>query len=586
MGNKNKNNKPKSANNSTRKPKNKAQQKTPKQASKAQAAAKAAAPAKTVRTIEKRNKFESVVVNIIALFLFLAFGYLAIMSFLQTSYIDPNSYSSEVILYQNDNLALNLLFTAIFFLIAFACRRKFDFFAKVNIKLMEIGIAVWAAVIGFIWIASVTSIPAADSQNIFEAATKAAQNDYTPFYDGAKFYNKDFYSGYSYFNFYPFQLGFVLISEIVYRIFSTANAMPIQIINVLCVASAYFALARITRLIFKRKSVEFLVIVLLAGCLQPILFCTFAYGNIIGMTAAIWASMMLIKYFQTEKYIWLAPCGVLLVLATLAKYNNLIYLVAFVIVLIVHTVKTKKWQSVAFALALCIASVGATNLVILSYESRAGVQLESGMSQVLYLDMGLTESYMAPGWFTKTGIDTYIKSGLDIDAAEKMAWNDIDNKLDKFGNDLGYTFDFFGKKILSQWNEPEFESIWVSKVKNHINDVDSGIGKAVYEGSTGQLLELHFNLYIQIVYLLFAIGIYVMFINKKLNIETVLLPLVALGGFGYHLLFEGKSQYVLTYIPLLLPVAAYALHTILMSDYTHVKELAAKINKKADKKSA
>lgn len=538
----------------------------------------------TVKTIEKQSKFEYIVVNIISLFLFLAFGYLAIMSFLQTSVIDPNAYSSEQILYENDILALNLLFTAIFFLIAFACRKKFDFFSKINIRFMEIGLAVWAAVIGFIWISAVTSIPAADSQNIFEAATNAVKDNFNPFYDGANFYNKDFYRGYSYFNFYPFQLGFVLISEIIYRIFGTSNSIPLQVINVLCVASAYFALARMTRLIFKRKSIEFLVIVLLAVCFQPILLCTFAYGNIIGMSTAIWASLALIKYFQTNKYLWLIPSGLLLVLSTLAKYNNMIYLAAFVIVLIVHTVKAKKWQSVAFAVALCITTVGASNLVIMSYENRAGVELTDGIGQVLYLDMGLTESYMAPGWYTRTGLDTYLENNLDGDAANAQAWDDIDAKLDKFGSDLGYTFDFFGKKILSQWNEPEFESIWVSKVKGHINDVDSGIGKAVYEGSTGQLLELHFNLYIQIVYLLFAVGIYLMFINKRTNIETILLPLVTLGGFGYHLLFEGKSQYVLTYIPLLLPVAAYALNTILEADYSKVKELAAKINKKVPKK--
>ena len=75
-----------------------------------------------------------------------------------------------------------------------------------------------------------------------------------------------------------------------------------------------------------------------------------------------------------------------------------------------------------------------------------------------------------------------------------------------------------------------------------------------------------------------------MFINKKTNIETMLLPLVALGGFGYHLLFEGKSQYVLTYIPLLIPVAAYALNAILEGKYTNVKKFFAFVNKKVDLK--
>jgi hypothetical protein len=41
---------------------------------------------------------------------------------------------------------------------------------------------------------------------------------------------------------------------------------------------------------------------------------------------------------------------------------------------------------------------------------------------------------------------------------------------------------------------------------------------------------------------------------------------------------------VLTYIPLLLPVAAYALNTILEGDYSKVKEFVSKINAKVSKK--
>ena len=564
---------------------------------------------KTIMTVKNQNMVEYIVVNIISLFVFIAFGYVAIMSYFQTSVIDPAAYSNEKVLYINDNILLNILFTAIFFGLAFAFRKTYNFFSKINIRFFEIGIVVWVILLGFIWIFSVTSVPAADSQNIFETATKAAKNNYTPFIDGMKFYNKDFYQGYSYFNFYPFQLGYVLISEIVYRIFGTTNSMPMQVINVLCLSSAYFALARMARLLFKRRSVEFFTIVLLAACFQPILLCTFVYGNIMGMSFAIWASLMLIKYFQTGKYRWMAPCAVFLVLAILAKYNNMIYLVAFVVMLAVHAAKNiikgikNKDQndkmnneknsntplnlgivSIAFALVICIASIGSVNLVILSYESRAKTDLADGLSQVQYLDMGVTESYMAPGWYTRTGLDTYLQANLDNKAADKASWKNIDTKLNQMGkNKKMNAFDFFSKKILSQWNEPEFESIWVSKVKGHTDNelASKGIGKAVYEGSFGQALGIHFNIYMQILYLLFAAGIYMMFINKKTNIETILLPLVVLGGFGYHLLFEGKSQYVLTYIPLLIPVAAYALNTILDAS-DKIKKVIAKINKKVE----
>ena len=538
---------------------------------------------KNIETINRFSKAEYIAVNIFCMMLFVAFGYIGIMSIFQTSIIDPASYASEVILYQDDNIILNLLCMGLLTAFLFRINKNTDFFEKVNMRFMEIGLFIFVAILGFIWIFSVTSVPAADSYNIFETASEAAEGIYKSFYNNTDFYNNAFFNGISYYNCYPFQLGFVFICEIVYRIFGTDSYMPVQVINVLCVAAAYLAVAKITKLTFENKKIEFIAIIFLAICIQPILLCTFVYGNIIGMCCALWASYFLIKYFKTLKYIYMLPCAVLLTVATLAKYNNMIYVVAFAIMLILHTVKTKKWQSIAFVLALCIATVGSSNLVIMSYEKRANTQLENGVSQVLYLDMGLNESYMAPGWYNGIALDLYKSNNCNLDIAEKQAWAQIEARLDTFGNDLDYTFDFFGKKILSQWNEPTYESIWVSEVKSHEKELGF-IGKSVYEGSLGQLLELHFNMYMQVLFLLFAGGAFLMFANRKSDITTVLLPLVVLGGFGYHLLFEGKSQYILTYIPLLIPVASYALSTMLDGKYDKIKEFVEKLKTIPDEK--
>lgn len=530
----------------------------------------------TVEAVKKQNTFEFVTVNILCLSVFAVFGYIAVMSFIQTSIIDSAAYSSEKIIFQTDNIALNIFFTALFAVFIFKMKKHYDFFAKVNMRYMEIGIVAYTVILGFIWIFSVTSVPAADSYNIFETATDAAVGKYTSITGNGKFYNSAYYQGNSYYNFYPFQLGFVFISEIIYRIFGTDSSIPMQVINVFCVAATYLGIAKITRVLFKRRSVEFISIMLLAGCFQPILFCTFVYGNVMGMCFAVWACYLLIRYFQTSKYTLLLPCGIMLVLSVIAKYNNMIYLVAFAVMLIIHTVREKKWQSIAFALALCVAATGASNLIIMSYENRAGVKLNDGVSQVLYLDMGLNESYMAPGWYNGIALKTYLANNLDNKSAEAQAINDIKSRLNTMGNNFGYTIDFFGKKITSQWNEPTFESIWVSKVKSHTNPINA-IGKGMYEGSTGQFFELYFNFYMQIIYILFAIGIFCLFKKRKSNIETVLLPLVLLGGFGYHLLFEGKSQYILTYIILLIPYAAFAMNLFLEGKFSKIKKIVEKI---------
>lgn len=517
------------------------------------------------RTLKWQESFEKIIVNIISVLVFVAFGFVAIMSIFQTSVIDPEKYVNEHILFQPDNLLINLPLTALFFMAVMAMANKYDFFKKVNMTFMEMGLAAFVMFIGLVWVLKVQSVPAADSANIFYSATGAVKNDFTNLRSNAQFYNHAYYQDNSYFMFYPFQLGFVFICELIYRLFGTESALPLEIINVICVTAAYLGIAKISKQLFKRRSVEFITVLLLMGCLQPVLFTTFAYGNIMGMAFAVWACYFLIRYLQGEKWTLLIPSGVLLVLSTLAKYNNMIYLVAFVIVLILHAIRQKKWQSLAFILAICICTVGASKLIIMSYENRSGQKYTSGVSQTLYLDIGLQESYMAPGWYTNIGMKTFMESGFDSDKANAKAKQDIDTRVKAFTSNLNYGADFFSKKILSQWNEPSYESIWVSKVKSHYNGDPDSVVKSVYDGGMGKVLDFYFNIYMQALFLLFAGGMLVLLAKGRMNSAKVLLPLVLLGAFGYHLLFEGKSQYILTYIILMIPTAAWAAVTLIES---------------------
>lgn len=88
---------------------------------------------KTVTSVKKQNTVEYVIVNILCLFVFIAFAYIAIMSFVQTSVFDSANYGSEIILYQTDNIALNILFTSLFTVFIFKMKKHCDFFVKGSI---------------------------------------------------------------------------------------------------------------------------------------------------------------------------------------------------------------------------------------------------------------------------------------------------------------------------------------------------------------------------------------------------------------------------------------------------------------------
>lgn len=526
--------------------------------------------------LQHKSKFELIFTYFIAILCIISFGFITVMSLIQTSVIDPEKYNSEHILFKLDYFYLNLIVLLLFSIIIFNLNKLYNLFARINIKFMYAGMTIYTVTIGLIWVFSVLQIPGADSANIFETATEVIKNDFSSLKNGTEFYNASYYNNISYYNFYPFQLGFVLISELVYRIFGTDNSIPLQILNVICVTVAYCGIARISKIVFKRKSIEFFTIILLIGCLQPIIFCTFPYGNIIGMCFSIWATYFLIKYIQTNKWFFIIPTILLTIIAVTAKYNNMIYLVAFSVILVIHTIRDKKMKSIAFALLLCFTVILSNNLVIMSYEKRANVKIEEGVSQILYLDMGLNESYMAPGWYGGKFMGYYKNSNCNIEVAEALAKQDISQRINKFKSDPIYTFKFFSQKILSQWNEPTYECVWVSKTKKHLKEPNALVN-SVYEGNTGECLEMYFNQYMQLLFLLFTAGIICLIVRKKLRIETILLPLILMGAFGYHLLFEGKSQYLAVYIILLIPTASFAIHTIFYKSYDKINNIILKL---------
>ncbi|MDY3258537.1 MAG: hypothetical protein SOX14_09510, partial [Ruminococcus callidus] len=61
----------------------------------------------------------------------------------------------------------------------------------------------------------------------------------------------------------------------------------------------------------------------------------------------------------------------------------------------------------------------------------------------------------------------------------------------------------------------------------------------------------------QFVFISSSIGL--LFCIKNKNILTLILPITVFGGFLYHTISEGKSQYIMPYYILLLGFAAYGI---------------------------
>lgn len=532
--------------------------------------------------LKKQNIFETICSYGITILCFILFGYVAIMSVLQTCEFDSANFGGEVVLFNYDDLVMNFFLLGAFFLLAFALSRYADIFKKISDRALIIGLSVYTITLGFIWIFMAQSVPAADSGTVTQTAMDAANGNYSSFLSS----DNSFYNNISYYKIYPFQLGFVFISEIVYRIFGTTTSMPMQVFNVLALTALYIAIVFISKIIFKSKSVTFITVFMLAGCLQGILFTTFVYGNIIGIASAMWACYFVIRFMQSEgkrNYLNILPTALLMALSIIAKYNNMIWLVAISIALVIYIIKNKKWLHFISIAFIILISVGSFNLIIMSYEKRSGVELGKGVDQLLYLDAGLNESAMAPGWYNDLAKSKYLNANLDNELADTWAKNDLKERLNTFKSDSHYRNDFFSKKILSQWNEPSYESLWVSQVKGHyFGDVQEDTTLfSIYNGQLNKFLYDYFDFFQMITFILFTVGVAGL-IKKKCSAETIMILTGLVGGFIYHTLFEGKSQYVLTYFIVMIMFSSYGLYLILKpknfgSNNSEKKTLGTKI---------
>ena len=89
--------------------------------------------------LKKQNLFETICSYGITILCFIFFGYVAIMSVLQTSEFDSANFGGEVIQFNYDDLVMNFFLLGGFFLLVFALSRYANVFKKVSDLALVVG---------------------------------------------------------------------------------------------------------------------------------------------------------------------------------------------------------------------------------------------------------------------------------------------------------------------------------------------------------------------------------------------------------------------------------------------------------------
>ncbi|MCI6580995.1 MAG: hypothetical protein MSH15_03235 [Oscillospiraceae bacterium] len=524
------------------------------------------------------SESEKYIKNLICVLMIIIMGFLFFESFIHTMRLTNTSEMFEGISYHHDNFIFNAVYMAAVLLISSFIMPKLE---KIPVKFFTALLSVTTITLGTIWVISSQASPINDQYCVANAANMAAENNYTFMED-------------RYFSNYPFQLGMVLFYEIQIRLFSRFcdTIIYTEIINVICLALAYAGLITLIGKLFDNKRMQIFSAIAMMFSVQPVLYTTFVYAVIPGITFTIYALLFEIKYFETEsrrKYIFALLSVIFMALAVMVKTNNYIGLVALIVCAAVKFLKRKKIADLVYIAVLAAVSVNILSAVSFLYEKRSGTELGEPVPMTGYIAMGLDDPHSVLGCNAKGWYSNYYTTGnhynhnYETKKSSEFAVNAIKEKLKYFVSDYAYANDFFYEKNTSQWNEPSFACLWINLIVYRFNGAEPGkLAAKVIETNAGDSwsgLYEYMNVFQMLIYMSAFAGVFVCF--KKKDIFCSSLILIVLGGFMYHMIFEGKSQYIMPYFILLTGFSGVGTEVLVSKTSSFINS-----RKKADEKTA
>ena len=471
--------------------------------------------------------------------------YLLPMSFFRTTGMSTGGGKGEVVSFGYDNFFLNLILLFISVCLIYLLWRRFGYLSAEKISLVLCG---WVVFFGMLMVLSARLQPSEDSYIVNFFARQAARGDLSYYHE--------------YFRFYPFQLGYVLYAEAFFRLFNIVlsgapegfSSLALQGMNVLFTAFSYYALVRFSGYVFKSETTRKLAAILMFFCLPPLFFVTFMYGNVPSFAFVCGGLWLYAAFLEDKRWYKGLASALLLTISVILKLNSLIVIVAVFIVSFVGFVKKPCWHLPLFAAALAVFMLLLLPLPQKIYEKRMGEELGEGIPQISWFAMGMHEGSSCSGWYSPTYTTTaYRLTEYDPDTTAAFAQSAIESRMDFFAEHPLECYRFFGRKYLSQWNEPTYQGLWNNQLRDHYSQPGFFYQLFCHDFERG--VKAFMNVYQQLIFFGFALGL--IRIIRRRDIMMTALPLIILGGMLYHLLFEAKSQHSQGYFILMIPVAAY-----------------------------
>ncbi len=364
---------------------------------------------------------------------------------------------------------------------------------------------------------------------------------------------------------WPFQLGYVLFGQMMYRFFGPSNYFAWDIAQLLVILFTVFLLYQITYELFGDREICGIMALLSFGILFFYNYVAYIYGDILSMAPQTLALYLMILYLKRRKILYALGSGLSIAAAVVIKTNCEIALIALVLILLLDiTDKNSALKAIVLSAFLVAAVFAAKAGVDNYYIKLTGLEeIPSGSPSVSHIAMGLQESELEDGWYNGYNYKVFGDNGYDSEATKKAAIENIKESVQGLVSNPKYAAKFFLRKFVSQWADPVCISTHnLDLVSRHV-DNQPEFAKTIVFGQGRVILSEVMNVFMTVCYLCVAVYLLGGLFKKDISLPEMLILVLIFGGMVFHEFWEGSSRYAMRYYVYWLPFAACGMKNIM-----------------------
>ena len=465
--------------------------------------------------------------------------------------------NSEIVKISSSNLVdiiLSLLMICTILLFSKALCKMFENKPKIKKIIFLSVIAILYLTVQVVWINIRHATPSYDQEFVLTIAEKMYDNKY----DEIGEWHVDYLAK------CPQQISLSWFWSKLYRVFGIRKILNLEYMNAVLNTLTFIGIILISKQLGKKYEINvFKTMLTCIFFISLAMFSTFVYGDIPSITCCVYAVYFIMKYTETRKIPYAILSSLLTAIAIIVRTNSYVFFIAIVIYLLLDLLALEKksiLKSLLVFVCVIAFSILPSAIIKNSIQNKLNIDKERSLPTLAYLYMGMSESYKANGWYNFNIMEMTFDSREEANEKYKEL---INNRFEYFEKNPTIFLKFYLDKIASMWAE----NTYAASLYN--NSAYCGVTAEYFDLENSKEKTEYLNKCVDdayepisivqkgVILFVFGMSIRILFkFRKNISKEVLLLVLIFMGGFFFHILWEAKSRYILLYIVILFPLVS------------------------------